>query len=130
MKSLVLLFAATLALHGQIKQPRIAVGGIQHESNTFSADKTDLDDFSGRLIRRGDEVHEEFAASQHEVGGYIEGAETYGLDLVYTLVASATPAGPVTDRAFETLTAELIDRLTKAQPNRWLVARSSRRDGR
>ncbi len=116
MKSLLLLFAAVLALHGQTKKPRIAVGGILHESNTFSADKTDLDDFSGRLIRRGDEVHEEFAASQHEVGGYIEGAETYGLDLVYTVVASAIPAGTVTDRAFETLTSELIDRLKKAQP--------------
>ncbi len=55
MKSLLLLLAAALALNGQTKKPRIAVGGILHESNTFSPDKTDLNDFSGRLIRRGDE---------------------------------------------------------------------------
>lgn len=92
------------------------MGGILHESNTFSSDLTDLDDFGSRALRRGDEIPEEFARSQHEVGGFIEGAETHGLDLVYTLVASATPAGPVTDRAFEALTSELVDRLSRAGP--------------
>jgi microcystin degradation protein MlrC len=116
MKTLILVLMAAIALSGQNKQPRIAVGGILHESNTFSSDKTELDDFSGRLIRRGTEINEEFATSQHEVGGYIEGAEKYGLDLVYTLVANATPSGPVTDRAFNTLTAELIERLKSEQP--------------
>ena len=116
MKTLILVLMAAIALSGQNKQPRIAVGGILHESNTFSSDKTDLNDFSGRLIRRGDEINEEFATSQHEVGGYIEGAKKYGLDLVYTVVANATPSGPVTDRAFDALTAELIDRLNREQP--------------
>ncbi len=116
MKTFFLLFAAALALSGQTKKPRIAVGGIFHESNTFSSDLTDLDDFGGRSIRRGDEVHEEFASSQHEVGGYIEGAEIHGLDLAYTVVANATSSGPVTDRAFDTLTSELIERLRQVGP--------------
>ena len=110
------LLATALALGGQSKKPRIAVGGILHESNTFSSDLTDLADFGSRALRRGDEIPEEFAHSQHEVGGFIEGAESYGLDLVFTLVANATPAGPVTDRAFEELTTELIKRLRMAGP--------------
>ena len=110
-----ILISGTL-LMAQTPKPRIAVGGIIHESNTFSKDKTDLQDFAGRLITRGDEIFAEFATSAHEVGGYIEGAETYGLELVPTIVANATPAGPVTDRALDTLTNELIDRLKKAQP--------------
>lgn len=110
------LFATVLALGAQTRMPRIAVGGILHESNTFSTDLTDLEDFGARALRRGDEIPEEFAHSQHEIGGYIEGAEIHGLDLVYTLVANATPAGPVTDRAFEALTSELIDRLRRAGP--------------
>lgn len=61
--------------------PRIAVGGILHESNTFSSDLTDLDDFRGRSLRRGPEIRDEYAASQHEIGGYIEGAQAHGLDL-------------------------------------------------
>lgn len=110
------LLATALASGGQSKKPRIAVGGILHESNTFSSDLTDLADFGSRALRRGDEIPAEFAHSQHEVGGFIEGAESYGLDLVYTLVANATPAGPVTDRAFEELTSELTDQLREAGP--------------
>jgi microcystin degradation protein MlrC len=116
MKTFFLLLAAALALSGQTRKPRIAVGGILHESNTFASDPTDLEDFAGRSIRRGDEIHDEYAASQHEIGGYIEGAERHGLDLAYTVVANATPSGPVTDRAFETLTSELIERLRQAGP--------------
>ena len=110
------LFSTALSLNAQTMNPRIAVGGILHESNTFSSDPTDLDDFRGRSLRRGSEIRDEYATSQHEVGGYIEGAEIHGLDLVYTVVANATPAGPVTDRAFDTLTSELVERLRQAGP--------------
>ena len=72
-----ILISITL-LMAQTPKPRIAVGGIIHESNTFSEDKTDLQDFAGRLITRGDEIFTEFATSAHEVGGYIEGAENLG----------------------------------------------------
>ncbi len=108
------LFAA--ALSGQSRSPRIAVGGILHESNTFSKDLTDVADFDGRLIRRGEEIEEEFADAAHEVGGYFEGARKFGLELVPTLVANATPSGPVTDRAFDAITEELIERIRAAGP--------------
>lgn len=110
------LVAGTVSLVGQTMEPRIAVGGILHESNTFSSDLTDLDDFRGRSLRRGPEIRDEYVDSQHEIGGYIEGAQALGLDLVFTVVGNATPAGPVTDRAFDTLTAELIERLRRAGP--------------
>ncbi len=41
---LVLLLLVAVTLGAQT--PRIAVGGIMHESNTFSADLTELADFS------------------------------------------------------------------------------------
>ncbi|MCP5114022.1 MAG: M81 family metallopeptidase, partial [bacterium] len=115
-KTIFALGVVAVVLAAQDRRPRIAVGGILHESNTFSEKKTGLDNFSGRLIRRGDEINAEFATSAHEVGGYIEGAEKFGLELVPTIVANATPAGPVTDQAFNALTAELIDRIRQAQP--------------
>ncbi len=116
MKIFLVLLMAALVLSGQTRKPRIAIGGILHESNTFSSDKTSLDDFLARMIRRGDEISTEFAASAHEVGGFIEGAERHGFELIPTIVAGATPSGPVTDHAFDTLTAELIERLENAQP--------------
>ena len=110
MKATLLLFATAAALAAQGRPPRIAVGGILHESNTFSQELTGLDDFGAGMIRRGGEIEEEFAHSAHEVGGYIEGARKFGLELVPTIVANATPAGPVTDEALDSLTAELIER--------------------
>jgi microcystin degradation protein MlrC len=114
MKATLLLFAAAAALAAQVRAPRIAVGGILHESNTFSQDRTDLNDFASGMIRRGNEIEAEFAHSAHEVGGFIEGAQKFGLDLVPTIVASATPAGPVTGQALDALTAELIERIRQA----------------
>lgn len=105
-----------LALNGQEMKPRIAIGGILHESNTFSSVPTGLDDFRGRSLRRGQEIPDEYGSSQHEVGGFIQGAQENGFDPVYTVVASATPAGPVTDEAFDALTSELVRRLTEAGP--------------
>ena len=108
---LVLLLLVAVTLGAQT--PRIAVGGIMHESNTFSADLTELADFSRW---RGDGVRGEFAESSHEVGGYYEGAQEFGLELVPTVVSRATPGGPVTDRALDALTAELIESLEAAGP--------------
>ena len=91
--------------------PRIAVGGILHESNTFCARLTGLDAFSGRATCRGDEIEAEFGDAAHEVGGFFVGAREHGLELVPTLVANATPSGTVADEGFEALTGELIERV-------------------
>ncbi len=114
MNASILVFAGAAALAAQGRAPRIAVGGILHESNTFSRELTNLDDFRDGMIRRGGEIESEFAHSAHEVGGYIEGAAKLGLELVPTIVASATPGGPVTDQALDSLTAELIERIQQA----------------
>jgi microcystin degradation protein MlrC len=82
-----------------------------HESNTFSSKPTDLPAFQ---IQRGDELVNWWRGTHHEVGGFIEGASRFGYELYPTLMAGATPAGTVTAAAFETLTGELIDRLTSA----------------
>ncbi len=51
----------------------------------------------------------------HEVAGYIAGAEEYDLDLVPTLGANATPAGPLTRAAYETIVQEILDLLRRAE---------------
>jgi microcystin degradation protein MlrC len=94
----------------------IAIGGIMHESNTFSNVPTDRAAFeSGRLIFDND-ILDIWGEAHHEVGGFIEGASAYGWDLHPTLMAAATPAGRVTDEAFNEIVTELIQRI-QSVPN-------------
>lgn len=92
---------------------RVAIGGIMHESNTFSPVLTDLAAFhiqrEGEIIRLWEETH-------HEVGGFIEGGERFGYELLPTMMAKATPSGRVTAEAFSQLTQELVGFLTNAPP--------------
>ncbi len=91
----------------------IAIGGIMHESNTFSDTPTDYAAFShtfaSNIIKVWGEAH-------HEVSGFIQGATDYNYTIYPTMMASATPAGRVTDDAFDRLTNMLIQHL-KSVPN-------------
>ena len=108
---LLLLALPLLAAVPQAGRPRIAVGGIAHESNSFNPAKTLLEDFARRETAPLPQILDEWAKANDICSGYVEGARKYGLDLVPTLIASATPKGPVAADAFETLTTELVRRL-------------------
>ena len=86
----------------------IAIGGIMHESNTFSDTRTDYGAFSQTFARY---LINAWRETHHEMAGFIQGATEYGYTAYPTLMASATPAGPVTDDAFDRLTDMLIQHL-------------------
>jgi microcystin degradation protein MlrC len=112
MKPLTLLLVIAGVLWAADRRPRIGVGGIMHESNSFYPAPTRLGDFR---IERGPGIELQHATGASEVAGYFEGAKRYGLELHPTLHASATPGGPVEAAALDALTGELI-RLLKAAP--------------
>lgn len=87
---------------------RIAVGGIIHESNTFSRVPTDLASFR---VTTGDDLITRWSGTHHEMGGFLDGARASGYDVAPTLMAAATPSGPVTAAARDALVAGLLDRL-------------------
>lgn len=91
---------------------RIAIANFSHESNTFAAKPTVLDDF---VVYRGQAMVDHYTPTFHEVAGYIAGAEEYDFDLVPTLGANATPAGPLTRATYETIVGELLEMLRRAQ---------------
>ena len=94
----------------------VAIGGIMHESNTFSDTPTDFDAFHTSV---DDEIINAWADTHHEMGGFIgfiESAAQHEYTLYPTLMASATPAGRVTDAAFARLTDMLIQRLKVSAP--------------
>ncbi len=92
---------------------RVAIGGIMHESNTFAATPTPLAAFS---VLRGVEIEAAHRESYHEVAGFLQGGADERLELVPTLFAGATPAGPVAADAFAALVDELIERVRAAGP--------------
>lgn len=91
----------------------IAIGGIMHESNTFSTVTTDFDAFSQSI---GDNLIDEWKDTHHEMGGFIECLADQNYSMHPTVMSSATPAGPVTDSAFEQLTTDLINQF-ESTPN-------------
>ena len=96
----------------------IAIGGIMHESNTFSDTRTDYGAFSQTFARY---LMNAWGETHHEMGGFIQGATEYGYTVYPTLMTSATPAGRVTDDAFDRFTEMLIQHLKAAPKHEGLL---------
>jgi microcystin degradation protein MlrC len=110
----ILLLALSAAALGQTPRPRIAVAGISHESNSFNPAKTGLVEFRRVRFTPGEKALKELAQRNDMLAGYAEGALRHGLDLYPTVIAGASPKGPVTDEAFNRLMAEILEQLKKA----------------
>ncbi len=114
MKTVVLLALAGALAAAETHRPLIAIGGINHETNTFNPRKTVLGDFTARNIPAEEFLREE-AKSSSTVSGFIAGAKQHGLDVYPTFDTEAPPLGPIRREAFDTLTSEFLARL-KAAP--------------
>ncbi len=100
------------------KGPRIALGGIIQETNTFSPVPTELSDFIEHSLplRRGPAIVAELAGVNVPTGGAIETFLASGCELLPTVWAGASPSGRVTQIAFETIAAEIVDGIRAARP--------------
>ncbi len=87
---------------------RIAVGGIMHESNTFATTRADRRRFEQGSFAFGADILPVWKDAHHEFGGFIEGANRFNYDLVPTVMAWATPSGPVEDAVLDEVTDRLI----------------------
>jgi len=83
--------------------PRVGIVALLHESNTFVAGRTTLDDFRRDLLVTGDAVRTALAGTHHEVGGFFGGLEAAGIEAVPILAARALPAGPIDADSFAAL---------------------------
>src|SRR3954468_6606838 len=97
---------------------RIAVGGFQHETNTFAPNKATYDAFvhGGGFphMALGDSVLKNVRRINVPLAGFIEAAEAEGWDLVPTIFAGATPSAHVTKDAFERIAKVMINSLASA----------------
>lgn len=98
------------------RRPRVAVGGIVHETHTFAAPPTGLAQFAAQSLVRGDELVAAMGGTSSGVGGMLAGCAAEGLEPIPTLYAAAMPGGTVTAEAHAALRDELLARLAAAMP--------------
>lgn len=92
-------------------RPRITVGGLWHETNTFASTLTSLDQFYAHQFAESEDLLTRFAGVRNEIGGFIRGAEMHSFELLPALYAAAVPSGIVERRAYDQLKRKLIEQL-------------------
>jgi len=93
---------------------RIAVGSLMQEANTFVPFRTDLDTFRSVYLHCGAEMLTGYGAARVEVPAFFDVLREAGVEAVPLLAAHAGSSGPVTRAAFDTLVAEMEQRLRGA----------------
>jgi len=88
---------------------RVLTGLFGHESNAFSILPTTRENFENYLLAFGDDVPAAIEGAQIEPTGTEQAAKEYSWDLVRTVVAWATPSGPISRDAWDAGSQALYD---------------------
>ena len=95
---------------------RVVTGAISHETSTFTPVATTRESYRERHHLRGSEIIRTFRASNTPTGGFIQGSEAHGFELIPTVYAAAYPSGPTPANLFQSILNELLDGIRAAQP--------------
>jgi microcystin degradation protein MlrC len=99
---------------------RIAIGGFQHETNTFAPSKADYAAFEAGGgwpgVQYGEPLFGAVEGANIPAAGAIAALRALGHTLVGTAWAAASPSAHVTADAFERIAGELVTRLRQALP--------------
>ena len=100
---------------------RIAIGGFQHETNTFAPSKATYEDFvrdgGWPGLRRGGEILDTMVARNLPIAGFIEQMKGTRHTLVPTAWAACEPSAHVTEDAFERIAAMIVEGIRDARPD-------------
>src|SRR5260221_119458 len=95
---------------------RIALGGIVHETNTFSPNLTRIEDFTRQAFDSGQALVERWQNTATSLGGALEGLKDAGHEAVPLFYATAMPSGLINADAYQTLVDGLLNPLAEALP--------------
>lgn len=101
---------------------KILAGGIMHESNTFAATPATRKRFEEGSFAQGNAIIPIWKDAHHEFGGFIEGSQRFGFDLIPSVMAWATPSGPVDDTVLDEFVAKIVADARAAKPDGVLLA--------
>ena len=93
---------------------KIAVGGIWHETNTFSSLSTAYGDFERYQLAKDSDILGVYRDTNTEIGGVLGGLSELEVTIVPTVFAAAVPSGVIKRSDAERLCGELIERLIAA----------------
>ena len=93
---------------------RVVTGGISHETSTFTTVATDWESYKERFYLQGEEMLNTFRGTNTPIGGFIDGAETHGFELIPTVFAEAHPSGPTPRNIFDTILEEILNGVAEA----------------
>lgn len=93
---------------------RVGIICFQHESNTWSARPTGMDEFQEVILTRGPAMEENYRGSFHEVAGFYETLREEGLEPVGILSAKAKPQGKVTAETYDAIWKMIAEEMQKA----------------
>ncbi len=99
---------------------RIAIGGFQHETNTFAPSRADYAAFEAGGgwpgVQYGERIFGAVEGANIPAAGAIRALRKRGHSLVGTAWAAASPSAHVTAEAFERIAAKLVENLKAAGP--------------
>jgi len=99
---------------------RIAVGGMQHETNTFAPSKADYGAFEAGGgwpgVQYGEALFAAVEGANIPAAGAIQALRAQGHQLVATAWGAASPSAHVTTEAFERIVSGLISNLKEKLP--------------
>jgi len=99
---------------------RVAIGGFQHETNTFAPSPADYPAFEAGGgwpgVQYGEPMFTALEGANIPAQGAIQALRAAGHDLVATAWAAASPSARVTADAFERILGEMVARLKAALP--------------
>ena len=99
---------------------RIAIGGMQHETNTFAPSRADYAAFEAGggwpAVQYGEPVFGAVEGANIPAAGAIRALRAQGHSLVATAWAAASPSAHVTTDAFERIVGGMISELKKQLP--------------
>lgn len=91
---------------------RIALAGIEHETNTYCSGVTTLADFH---VQRGERMLRS-AGQKNAVGGAVDACLNLGIEAVPVLHAFSQPSATISAEGYSSLKAELLEGLGDAAP--------------
>ena len=100
---------------GLPRAPRIAVGQISQESNSFVAVPTELEQFRGGYLLHDQEI-DRLNGSDTEVAGALAVCAAAGAEVIPLIATRACSGGPLSAACYGTLKGALLDRLRAAGP--------------
>ena len=87
---------------------RVVVGGISHETSTFTPVETTLQSYRERFLLRGPDMLQALRGTNTPIGGFIDGADKHGFELIPTFFAEAHTSAPTPRPLFDDLVNELL----------------------